>query len=118
MTRAAHFENADENVRAIYDRPLATVGTQGPVTEDVKKTSIHLVRRTAFAGVVVRRSAIVLTVKSRSDISNPRIVRREQVSANRWRLEVRLDAPAQVDRQLARWLRAAHELAGPVEGSR
>lgn len=118
MTRAAHFEKADESVRAIYDRLLATVRTHGPVTEDVKKTSIHLVRETAFAGVSVRRSAIILTVKSRSDITHPRIVRRERVSANRWHLEVRLETPAQVDRQLARWLRAAYEMAGPVEGSR
>ena len=118
MTRAAHFEKADESVRAIYDRLLATVRTHGPVTEDVKKTSIHLVCRTAFAGVVVRRSAIILTAKSRSDIPHPRIVRREQVSANRWHLEFRLEAPAQVDRQLARWLQAAYEMAGPVEVSR
>lgn len=118
MTVAAHFERSHESVRAIYDRLLATVRAHGPVAKDVKKTSIHLVRRPAFAGVAVRRSAIILTVKSRSDIPHPRIMRREQVSANRWHLEVRLEAATQVDRQLASWLQAAYEMAGPVEGIR
>jgi Domain of unknown function (DUF5655) len=68
MTVAAQFERADANVRAIYQRLLVTIRAHGPVTEDVKKTSIHLVRRTAFAGVAVRRSSIILTLKSRSDI--------------------------------------------------
>lgn len=118
MTVAAHFENSDESVRAIYDRLLATVRAHGPVTEDVKKTSIHFVRETAFAGVAVRRSAIILTVKSQSDIPHPRIMRREQVSTNRWHLEVRLEAATHVDRQLASWLQAAYEMAGPVAGIR
>jgi hypothetical protein len=39
--------------------------------------------------------------------------RREQPSANRWHLELRLDKPANVDRQLTAWLKAAYELAGP-----
>jgi hypothetical protein len=35
-----------------------------------------------------------------------------KTSAHRWHVEVRLTAPAQVDRQLIAWLRAAYELAG------
>jgi hypothetical protein len=115
MKVGSHLERADDNVRAVYERLLATIRANGPFSEDVKKTSIHLVRRIAFAGVVVRRSWIVLTVKSRADIATPRIIRHEQVSAHRWHLEVRLDTPAQVDRQLASWLRSAYEMAGPVE---
>jgi hypothetical protein len=118
MTVAGQFEKADDNVREIYQRLLATIRADGPVTEDVKKTSIHLVRRTAFAGVTVRRSSIILTLKSRSDIPHPRIIRREQVSANRWHLELRLETAAQVDRQLASWLQSAYEMAGPPEPMR
>jgi hypothetical protein len=83
------------------------------VTEDAKKTSIHLMRRTAFAGVATRRSSLILTLKSATDIRSPRIGRREQTSANRWHVEISLNDPAQVDRQLTSWLKAAYELAGP-----
>jgi hypothetical protein len=43
------------------------------VVEEPKKTSIHLVAGTAFAGVVTRRSKLVLTIKSPTEIKNPRI---------------------------------------------
>ena len=109
----SHFTKKDPAVLATYRRVLHAARALGPVTEDPKKTSIHLVRRTAFAGVATRRSSLILTLKSATDIRSPRVEKREQTSSNRWHLEIRLDAPAQVDRQLTAWLRAAYELAGP-----
>jgi hypothetical protein len=113
MSVESHFTKKDPAVFATYRRVLDAARTFGPVTEDVKKTSIHLVRRTAFAAVATRQSSPILTLKSASDIRSPRVEKREQTSSNRWHLEIRLDAPAQVDRQLTAWLRAAYELAGP-----
>ena len=81
------------------------------MVEEPKKTSIHLVARTAFAGVATRRSALILTLKSAKDIRSPRIEKREQASANRWHLEIRLAKPADVDRLLTTWLSAAYALA-------
>jgi len=52
-------------------------------------------------------------VKSAADIRSPRIQKREQTSANRWHLEIRLDKPAHIDRQITTWLSAACDLAGP-----
>ena len=52
-------------------------------------------------------------LKSAHDIRSPRIDKREQTSPNRWHVVIRLDKPADVDRQLATWLKAAYELAGP-----
>ena len=98
-------------VRAIYKRLLATVRAIGPFEEDPKKTSIHLTRRSAFAGVATRKSALILTIKSATDIKSPRIFKREQASANRWHLEVRLEDPKQIDAELKSWLKAAMELA-------
>jgi hypothetical protein len=113
MSVESHFTKKDPAVRATYGRVLEAARALGPVTEDAKNTSIHLVRRTAFAGVVTRRSSLILTLKSATDIRSPRVEKREQTSANRWHVEVRLGAPAEVDRQLMTWLRAAYELAGP-----
>lgn len=113
MSVALHFAGKDPAVRATYQRLIDVARTLGPVTEEVKKTSIHLVRRTAFAGVATRRSSLILTLKSATDIESTRIEKREQASANRWHLEVRLEKPAHIDRQLTSWLKAAYELAGP-----
>jgi uncharacterized protein DUF5655 len=106
-----HFTGRAPNVRATYDRILAAARRLGDVSEDPKKTSIHLTRTTAFAGVATRKHALVLTLKSATDIRSPRIVKREQASANRWHLEVKLEDPKQVDAELKRWLRNAFELA-------
>jgi len=112
MSIELHFAKSDPAVEATYRRLLDVTRTFGPVTEDPKKTSIHLVRHTALAGVATRRSSLILTLKSASDIRSPRIQKREQTSANRWHLEVRLEQPTDIDRELTRWLRAAYDLAG------
>ena len=113
MSVASHFAGKDPTVRATYERLIDIARALGPVTEEAKKTSIHLVRHTAFAGVATRRSSLLLTVKSATDIRSPRIEKREQTSANRWHIEIRLEKPAHIDRQLTSWLKTAYELAGP-----
>jgi hypothetical protein len=75
--------------QAIDERLLHAARTIGPFTADPKKTSIHLMRRSAFAGIATREDALQLTIKSAADINSPRIVKREQASANRWHLEIR-----------------------------
>jgi hypothetical protein len=98
-------------LRAIYQRLLRTARAIGPFTEDPKKTSIHLTRRTAFAGIATRKHALILTIKSATDIRSPRIVKHEQASAHRWHLDVRLEDPKEVDAELKAWLKAAMTLA-------
>jgi hypothetical protein len=112
MSVATHFSGKDPAVLETYRRLLEVARLLGPVTEEAKKTSIHLMRRTAFAGVATRRTTLILTLKSATNIRSPRIARREQASANRWYVDVRLDHADQVDRQLTAWIKAAYELAG------
>ena len=111
MSVAVHFAKSDPEVHETYRQVLAAARALGPVVEESKKTSIHLVARTAFAGVATRRSALILTLKSAKDIRSPRIEKREQVSANRWHVEIRLAKPSDVDRQLTTWLSSAYALA-------
>jgi len=61
---SSHFAGKEPATRKIYDRLLKASGKFGPVIEDPKKTSIHLVNKTAFAGIATRKSAIILTIKS------------------------------------------------------
>ena len=107
----SHFTRKDAIVRQIYDRLLRSARNFGPVVEDPKKTSIHLVNRTAFAGVAARRSAIILTIKSDREISSPRIHKSEQTSARRFHHEVKLTSPSEVDSELIGWLKHAYALS-------
>lgn len=107
-----HFLNRSPAVRQIYDRILDVSQRFGPVKEDPKKTSIHLVNRSAYAGVQNRRELMILTLKSTADIDNKRIFRRLQASANRWYLEIKLTSPEQVDDELIHWLEASYRISG------
>ena len=113
-----HFEGRAPVVREIYDRITKAAAKTGPFREEPKKTSIHLARKSAFAGVATRRDALLLTLKSATDIRSRRIVQREQASARRWHLVVRLDDPSQVDAQLQGWLKAAMALGAPAGAQR
>jgi hypothetical protein len=106
-----HFEGRDPVVRKIYDRIVRAAESLGPVREDPKKTSIHLARHTAFAGVMTRKDALILTLKSSRDIRSPRVIKHQHTSANRWHVDVRLQDPAQVDEELKAWLKQSIDLA-------
>jgi hypothetical protein len=106
-----HFSGRSPAVRQIYDRLLSATSTFGPFDEDPKKTSIHLNRKTAFAGVMTRKDCLILTLKSAQDILSPRVSKHEQASAHRWHLEVRLQDPGEVDPELVGWLKEGYDLS-------
>jgi hypothetical protein len=108
----AHFATSAPEVLATYQRLLEAARAFGPVVEEPKKTSIHLVSHAAFAGIAARRTSLVLTLKSTTDIRSPRVRNRQQTSAHRWHVDIPLTKPADVDRQLTTWLRASYNLAG------
>jgi murein L,D-transpeptidase YafK len=107
----AHFTNKDPEVRKIYDAILKTMNKWNDVSEDPKKTSIHLVRKSAFAGVATRKSHLILTFKAEQELSSERIMRREQASARRWYMSVKVDSPAAVDAELKAWLKSSYEIS-------
>jgi hypothetical protein len=107
-----HFENKDPIVKSIYDRILEESRKFGAVIEEPKKTSIHLVNRSAFAGVATRKSALILNIKSAAPIQHERIARSQRLSASRYHQEIKLTSPDEVDATLGGWLREAYAISG------
>ena len=106
-----HFAGKDPAVFAIYQCLLAETAKFGPVIEQPKKTSIHLVSKSAFAGVVTRKSSLLLNIKSAAPIQDARIVHFEQVSSNRFHQEVKLTSLEDIDSRLLGWLKNAYEMS-------
>jgi hypothetical protein len=52
----------------------------------------------------------MLTLKTSQPIKSPRIAKSEQVSRNRWHLDLKLMSPEEIDAELLGWLRASYEL--------
>jgi hypothetical protein len=107
----SHFEGKDPIVRQTYDAILASMKKVGRVTEDPKKTSIHLVNVTAFAGIATRKSHIILTLKSDRALTSDRIHRSEKVSANRYHHELKISTSEDVNAELVKWLKEAYALS-------
>ncbi len=111
FTVSQHFEGKDPSVKSIYERILSETRKFGPVTEEPKKTSIHLVNKSAFAGIRTQKAALILNVKSAAPIKDPRFPKSEKVSASRYHQEVKLLSPADVDAFLIGWLKEAYTIS-------
>ncbi|MBI1826883.1 MAG: DNA replication protein DnaC [Planctomycetes bacterium] len=101
---------ASPTAQRLYHCLCTTLQPLGPFREELKKTSVHLVRNSAFAGVHFRREYLIITMKSSSAIDSPRISKCEQTSRSRWHCDVKIAKNADVNRQLIAWLKAAYEL--------
>jgi hypothetical protein len=106
-----HFVNKEPGVRTLYDQLVTLVRTFGPVEEDPKKTSIHLNRKSALAGVETRRNNFLLTIKSDHPIKSPRVEKVEKISSKRFYHKVRISSPDDFDEELKNWLQEAYALS-------
>jgi Domain of unknown function (DUF5655) len=106
-----HFVNKDPSVRALYGQLISLLRTLGPVQEDPKKTSIHLNRKSALAGVETRKDGLLLNIKSDHPIKSPRIQKSEQISAKRFHHKVQIASPDDLDEELKTWLKDAYLLS-------
>jgi hypothetical protein len=107
-----HFAGKAPSVRMVYDRILTVLRRIGTFHEEPKKTSIHLVRSSALAGVEVRKAYLLLNIKTDYKIDSPRIAKAEQISARRFHQTVKLASLSDVDSELERWLADAYALSG------
>ena len=111
VTVESHFHGRDSVVYRIYVRLIKALERLGEVSQEPKKTSIHLVKKTAFAGVATRKGYLILTVKSDQPLKSARIHKTQQTSANRFHHELKINSPAQIDAQLVSWLENAYRLS-------
>lgn len=107
-----HFKDKDKSLRALYDQLIETVREFGPVTQAAKKTSIHLDNHSALAGVQVRKTYLLLNLKSDHKIKSKRIHKSEKLSAKRFHHKVKIESADDFDDELRGWLKEAYELSG------
>lgn len=107
----ALFANRQPVTRAIYDRLVEVIAGFGPFRIEPKTVSIHIARRSGFAGVHPRKAGLLLNIVLDAPIYSKRVRRYEQVSKNRVHNELLLSSPDDVDRELRAWLAAAYALS-------
>ncbi len=110
MTAGSVLTKASPTAQHLYRSLLTALRPLGVFEEEPKKTSVHLVRGSAFVGVQLRREYLIVTIKSEKPIKSARITKGEQVSRNRWHSEMRVSNDGDLDRELLTWLKAAYDL--------
>lgn len=106
-----HFVNKDPSVRALYDQLIKVVKGFGTIEEDPKKTSIHINRKSALAGVETRKDCLLLNIKSDHAIKSPRVEKAEQISSKRFHHKVRITSLKDFDDELKGWLMHAYTIS-------
>lgn len=106
-----HFEAKDPAVIAIFERLTSELSKFGPIKIEPHQTSIHIVHKTAFAGVVTRRTFLLLTIKSDTPALGPRVHKSEHTSRNRYHHVVKISNSEEVDKELLGWLKKAWEMS-------
>ena len=96
--------------RAIYERLSRRLRPVGAFTVEPKKTCLHLVNGSAFAGVHPRKDSILLTIRTAKPIKSRRVRKSDQASANRCYNDLVLSSPDDVDAELIGWLREGYGL--------
>jgi hypothetical protein len=110
QTVDALFAGKDTVVLAIYQRLLDVLHMLGPFREEPKKTSIHLVHTSGFAGIHPRKTFLYLNLRMARSLHSERIAKSEQVSKNRYHNEVKIASPDELDDELISWLKEAYTL--------
>jgi hypothetical protein len=106
----ALFVGKDANVRAAYAGIIEVLQTIGPFQEEPKKTSIHLVNVSGFAGIHPRKSFLYLNLRMNRPLQKERVAKSEQISKNRYHNEIKITSPDEVDAELVDWLKEAYAL--------
>jgi len=107
----AALSSSEPAVQELYRALLLLCDDLGPFSIEEKKTSVHLVRKSAFAGVHPRCKHLVFTVKSPAAIRNDRIFKSEQLSKSRWHHEIKLTNLTDLNRELLGWLRDGYNIS-------
>jgi hypothetical protein len=105
-----HLKGKEQIVTDIYQKLIASLQKFGPLKIEPKKTSIHLGNRFGFAGVYTRKDYINLEVHLNYKLTDKRVVKVEQASANRFHHTIKLTQTKDIDKELLTWLKQAYEL--------
>ena len=105
------FARSDPPVRDLAAQLLERMAAIEGTRIEPKNGSIHVCRKSAFAGLHPRKNAVLLNLRTAAPIESDRIRKVERVSANRFHNELLLESAADLDDELLGWIADAAALA-------
>lgn len=102
------FANKDENVREIYCELLKILSSFGEYKIEAKKTSIHIVKESAFLGINPNKKWMDINIVSTKPIKHKKITKVEQVSKNRFHNNLRIKEKQELDASVVNLCKEAY----------
>ena len=107
------FETKEPQVYAMYVQLIETIRhSVGAFEIHPKKTSIHLHHEADFLGIHPKKKWLDINIVLDHPIEDPRLVRTDHPSKNRWHNYLRLSEAEEIDARLVAYLRDAYALMG------
>jgi hypothetical protein len=104
--------NTDPHLKKLYAALLKAMRVVGKVTVEVKKTSVHVKAKSAFAGIHARKDHLIVQIVTEAPIESPRVFKVEKISSNRVHNHVRIQSVKDIDLELGKWLARGYALMG------
>jgi hypothetical protein len=104
----AHFADRPERLRESFERIVGSLPSDVQV-EPLSSVIVLSARRT-FAYITVQAKRLLVGLFLESALDSPRVVKIDHASARRVGSVVDVRGPADVDEELQRWRRQAHQL--------
>lgn len=104
------FQNKEDHVLEIYQTILENIQTYGQPIIEIKKTSLHLVKKLAFLGVHPKKKRLDLNIVSDHLLSHSRLRKTEQISKKRYHNAIRLHHVEDIDDQLLALIKEAFHM--------
>jgi len=110
MNEKSFFKSYPAEIRELYDELCGLLKSIGPYKAEVKKTSIHLVSKKAFAGVHPKKPYLGVNFVLSRPKTDPRAHEVEQVSKNRFHHFFQITSTLQMGKEFKALLREAYQL--------
>jgi hypothetical protein len=106
---AAHVDRGSPQVKELVGVVLGAFARLGPHAVVPLKTMIVVRTASNFASLVVRRETLEVGFILPRNLTHQRIHKTERLAPEKYAHHTRLSSPADIDKQLAAWLREAYE---------
>lgn len=102
--------NRSPFLKSLYTHLISELKQIGTITVEPKKTSVHVVAKSAFVGIHSRKDYLIINIVSDKPIKSSRIFKVEQVSKSRFHNHIKIAEKQDIDNEVKTWFINAYNL--------
>jgi hypothetical protein len=104
------FKNCEPVAKELFESLIERIRSSGPVTIEVKETSLCVLNRAAFLGIHPKKSLLEINIVSEKPLKSSKVFKAEQISKSRYHNRLRLAKQKDIDKALMQMIHKGYEL--------